>query len=258
MQKTETVNLKEIESRLRYFSLSGMADMLKSMEEDGTINELSAQNVLNSLTIEEEQIRKDRRYKRLVRNSGLYYPSASIPGIIKSDQQRMNMALLDSLLTCEYIQSEQPVWILGSAGTGKTYICSILGNQACMLQYAVKYYATSSFFLQCAEADMNGRFYNFIHDVCKNNLIILDDFLLTGITFNQATFLFELLNYPKSDKKPRAIMVCSQLMEEEMKLRLSDVSPSLAEAIMSRLKAKRLVLEITGKDMRIGGGSEEK
>jgi DNA replication protein DnaC len=93
--------------------------------------------------------------------------------------------------------------------------------------------------------------------MCQKNVIILDDFLLTGVTFTQATYLFELLNYPKNSLKPRTIIICSQLMEEEMRLRLAEVSPSLAEAIMSRLKAKRLVLEISGKDMRLDSTNKE-
>lgn len=61
----------------------------------------------------------------------------------------------------------------------------------------------------------------------------------------------QLLNYPPNPKRPRAIIISSQLMEEEMKLRLADVSPALAEVIMGRLRSRHLTLEISGKDMRV-------
>ena len=250
MRKTETAKIDIVVERLRELRLGGMADMLKAMKEDGSISSESAQKVLDCLTNQEELIRRTRKTKRLLRSARLYYPSANIPGIIQNESKKLNTALLDSLLTCEYISGSQPVWVLGSSGTGKTYISSVLGNQACILQYSVRYFSTSEFFQLCAEAELNGEFKAFLCGVCKKNLIILDDFLLTGVTFSQATYLFELLNHPVDPKHPRSIMISSQLMEEEMKLRLAEVSPSLAEAIMSRLKSKRLVLVITGKDMR--------
>ena len=251
MQRNENVDTEVILKRLKGFKVSGMAEMLKSMEEDGSLNSQSALSVLNNLTIQEDQIRKSRRAKRLSSKASLYYTSANVAGILKEADRRMNMSLLDSLLTGNYISNSQQVWILGSSGSGKTYISCVLGNQACLLQYSVAYYTTSDFFKACEESDSLGRIHEFIHELCRKNLIIFDDFLLTGVTFAQAAYLFELLNHPIQPGKSRLLIITSQLKEEEMNLRLSEISPALAEAIISRLKSKRLLLEITGRDLRL-------
>lgn len=251
MKRNENIDTEAIRRRLKDFRVSGMAEMLGSMETDGSLSNQSALSVLNSLTIQEDQIRKSRRAKRLSTKAELYYPSANVAGILREADRRMNMTLLDSLLSGNYIKNNQPVWILGSSGSGKTYISCVLGNQACLLQYSVAYYTTSGFFKACEQAEGQNMIHEFINALCKKNLIIFDDFLLTGVTFPQATYLFELLNHPIQPGKSRSLIVTSQLKEEEMKLRLSEISPALAEAIMSRLKAKRLLLEITGKDLRL-------
>ena len=242
--------LESLKSRLKSLHLGAMVQLLDVMVEDGSISRMSAQSVLDALTIQEEQTRIGRKTEKLIRNSTLYYPAASVAGLIHDPQRKMNLALLDSLLICEYIKQSQPVWVLGSSGAGKTYVSCLLGKQACLLQYDVKYYTTSDFFFQCQEAEENNCFRNFITNLCKNNLIILDDFLLTGVNFIQATYLYELMNFPPNPKKPRSIIISTQLMEEEITLRLSEVSPALSESIMGRLKSKSIRLEITGKDMR--------
>jgi len=180
----------------------------------------------------------------------LYYKEASVAGLVHDPERKMNLSMLDSLLTCSYIALRQPVWLLGSAGAGKTYISCLLGKQACSLEYSVQYFSTSYFFDLCKEADINGKFTECLSTISKKNLIILDDFLLTGIGFKEATYLFELLNLPPDPKVPRTVIISTQLMEEEVKLRLQESSPALAEATMSRLKSKAQKLEITGKDMR--------
>jgi len=109
----------------------------------------------------------------------------------------------------------------------------------------------------CAAADEQNNLAGLIAETCKKNLIILDDFLLTGINFEQTRYLYELLNRKPDPKVPRSFIISSQLMEEEMKLRLLDASPALAEAIMSRLKSKQLKLEISGKDMRLENSSSQ-
>lgn len=250
METTDKSGIDELQKRLKKLHLSGMAEQLGALAEDGSIAALSAESVLNMLTIEENHIRQNRKTKRLIGKSSLYYPSASVPGIINDKNRKINLSLLDSLLMCGYIEHSQPVWIQGSSGTGKTYISCVLGKQACLLLYSVKYYTTSEFFAFCSEAEALGRLQNFITETCKNNLIILDDFLLTGVNFNEAKYLYELLNFPPNQKHPRSVIVATQLMEEEIRLRLSDVSPALSEAIVSRLKAKALYLEISGKNMR--------
>ena len=242
--------LESLKERLKSLHLSAMAQLLDAMSQDGSIARMSPQNLLNTLTIQEEQTRAQRKTERLIRKSSLYYPAASVAGLIHDPQRKMDLALLDSLLICDYINRSQPLWVLGSSGAGKAYISCLLGKQACLLQYSVKYYMTSQFFSLCEDAEGNGNFRAFIGNVCRNNLIILDDFLLTGVNFDQAKYLYELMNYPPNPKKPRSIIISTQLMEEEIRLRLSEVSPAISEAIMGRLKSRSLTLEITGKDMR--------
>ena len=243
-------DLEDMKARLKKLHLRGMAELLQAMVENGSITEQSAQKVLNSLITQEEQTRLNRKTKRLLNKADLFYPEASVAGLINDPQRKMNLSLLDSLLTCSFISAGQPVWLLGSSGAGKTYISCVLGKQACLLEYSVQYFTAYHFFRQCAEADTLGRLDKFMADISKKNLLILDDFLLTGVTFNYATYLFELLNLPADPRKPRTVIISTQLMEEEVKLRLKDASPALAEAIMGRLQYKSLTLEVTGKNMR--------
>lgn len=153
-------------------------------------------------------------------------------------------------MTCEFIRNHQPVWIQGTTGIGKTYLCSKLRNQAHSLHYTVDYHKTPDFFRRCAEAQKKGLSKYFLSDISRTNLIIFDEFLNTGITFSEAVFLNELLEYPVDPEQPRSIVISSLRTEEDIEQILTDAAPSLSESIIGHLKTNRLLFKITVSDKK--------
>lgn len=186
---------------------------------------------------------------KLFQGSGLYYPAASVLNLT-SDSTQLNNADLDSLLRCDFINEYKNIWLIGPPGTGKTYISNVIGKYACKLQYSARYFEMHDLFIRCEAAERANVFPLFSETLCKTNLIILDDFLLTGISNRQALYLISLLNHSRDPENPRTLLICSSLTLEQIKHRLLEVSPKLGETIMSKLTAEMIVLTIKGNDLR--------
>lgn len=195
------------------------------------------------------KIIQNRKVSKLLQGSEPYLPSGRVP-VLNSDSARLNNACLDELLRCDFIHKYQNIWLLGSPGIGKTYTSSVIANHARRLHYSVRYFQPYDFFRRCEDAEKSNVYQLFLETLCKTNLIILDDFLMTGIGVRQASYLFSFLKYPRDPENPRIVLICSQLKEEDIKQRLLEESPELGEDIMNELMTERIVLTIKGNDLK--------
>ena len=69
---------------------------------------------------------------------------SDFPEAITSSILKIIIATSDAeLIACDFIKGGQDVFITGSTGTGKSYIATAIGQQACLLGYKVLYASTS-------------------------------------------------------------------------------------------------------------------
>jgi DNA replication protein DnaC len=240
-------DFEQIVRRFREMRLPVMADDLIAMESNGELGKMSVLQILDRLSIDEQLSRKNNTADRYSEAAGFYWPSANIISLDTQPERHINMAVLDCLTTCLNITSNRNALILGATRSGKTYMACALGNNACQMQYTVKYITMADYLYECNEAERSNTLQKYIRKTANKNLVIIDDFLLTSVTFKDAEHIYHLLNSKPRADRPRSFVICSTLMKEEMYNRLSQwASQSLADSIMSRISSNAYEIEIQG------------
>lgn len=99
----------------------------------------------------------DRKHRTLQRNikTAKFRYMADVDNFDFSSNRELDKNQLDRLFTCEFIKKGQDVFITGSTGTGKSYLASAIGRQACLLGFKVYYTNTAKLLsiLKMAKAD---------------------------------------------------------------------------------------------------------
>ena len=97
------------------------------------------------------------------------------------------------LTTCAYIKGGILFIITGSAGTGKNWLATVLGYQACMMRFKVRYYNIFNLFGQIAMARMEGTLTKFFKKIADTDLLIIDDFGVRSLDKQQMLDFLELM-----------------------------------------------------------------
>lgn len=242
--------VEALTDRLHQFRLNAMAEQLEELHNNTQIADMGPLELLDRLLSAQEIHTLNRTTKKYKASADLFFPMADLNDVIYDMDRHINAALVDQLSTNEYIKESRNILITSATGCGKTFFACAFGNKACESQYSVIYYTMTDFVDECRRMDEQFYLANFIKKVANYNVIILDDFLLTSINQRDAEYLYRLVSSKQRKIKPRSYIICSQLMNEEMYNRLSMASPSVADAIMSRLTAKAYRLQLEGKSMR--------
>ena len=101
---------------------------------------------------------------------------ADIAGLDYNTTRGLDKNQSNRLIACDYIKTGQDVFITGSTGTGKSYIASAIGYQACLLGYKVFYASTVKPLSVLKMAKADGSHIRELHRIEKQDLIVLDDF----------------------------------------------------------------------------------
>ena len=96
-------------------------------------------DILKAMTENELLSRHDNTYHRYLKKAKLPFEKAILDNIDRSEQRRLNEALLSQLSDDEYIKRHRNILIFGACGTGKTFLGSALGNNACRHLHRVLY-----------------------------------------------------------------------------------------------------------------------
>lgn len=145
--------MDEISNQLKNLRMPGMANCWTSLLETHRMADLSLEDGLQLLLQAEFDARKENRNARLIKEARFRY-QATIEELVMDASRGMDKALVLRLATGEYIKQGVPVIITGAAGTGKSWLATALGYQACLTGFKVRYYGIQKLFEQLALAQM--------------------------------------------------------------------------------------------------------
>ena len=144
-----------------------------------------------------------------------------------------------------YLTQGQNILITGATGCGKSFLACALGYQACLLGYKTTYLNMNRFIEKITLAKLDGSYIKLLNHLERQTLIILDDFGLQTLTQEIRLTLLQLLEDRYAKK---SIIITSQLPVAKWYDYIND--PTLADAIMDRLAAGSLRIELKGGSMR--------
>lgn len=233
-----------IESQLNQLRLHGMSRSWQVLLETKRHHQLSLAEGMEVLLQAEETERHSKRFERLQQNARFRY-QASIQELHMDAARGMDKSLVTALATGEYITKGEAVLISGAAGTGKSFLASALGHQACAQGYKVAYYNLQKLLLKTKMSRVDGTVYKFFDKLTKANLLILDDFGLSHLEQQQRMDLMEIIEDRHASS---ATIIASQLPVASWYDVIGE--ETIADAILDRMVHTSYRIELKGESLR--------
>jgi DNA replication protein DnaC len=145
----------------------------------------------------------------------------------------------------QYLQKGQNLLLVGPTGCGKTFLACALGHQACLQGHKTAYFHMNRLIEKVTLSKLDGSYIKLLNHLERQTLIILDDFGLQPLSQELRLTILQLLE-DRYGKK--SILIASQLPIAKWYEYIND--PTLADAIMDRMTAEAMRIELKGESMR--------
>ena len=189
----------------------------------------------------------DRRYRmvqRGLKNANFRY-RACIEQIDYADGRGMDKNQVQRLSTCAFIKKGEDLFITGSTGTGKSFLASALGQQACLLGYKVLYTNTAKLMSHLKMAKADGAHLRELSKIEKQDALILDDF---GVQPFDAASRALLLDIIEDRHGKRTTIITAQIPVKKWHEVIGE--KTIADAIMDRIVHQSIRIELYGESLR--------
>lgn len=237
--------MDEITNALKSLKMPGMAHYWTTITETRQADGLSLKDGLQLLIQAELDNRILSRNARLVKNARFRY-KASIGEVIYDSKRGVDKQKVLNLATCDYVRKGVSVLITGAAGTGKSWLGTALGHQACMNGYKVAYYNLYRLFEEIALARISSTLHRFFAKLAQTDLLILDDFGMRVLDGQQLLDFMEIIEDRHGQK---ATIMISQLPVSDW-YEVMRGNTTAADAILDRLVHTSVRFELKGASLR--------
>ena len=237
--------MDEITTFTKELRLPGMENCWRSLIETRRVDGMSLRDGLQLLLSAESEQRKENRNARLLKTAKFRY-QATIMETQFDASRGLDKNRVMELATCAYIKGGIPVIITGPAGTGKSWLATVLGHQACMMGFKVRYYNIFKLFEQIAMARMEGTLTKFFNKIADTDLLIIDDFGVRSLDKQQMLDFLELMEDRHAMK---STIIVSQLPVANWYDMMKSNSTA-ADAILDRIVHTAQRFELKGESLR--------
>jgi len=234
-----------IETKLKSLRLSGVAQVLPVRNQEAIHAKLSYTDFLELLVDDELARRKGRLLER--RRQLAHFPAFKTLDSFDWDfNPKINRRQIADLATCRYVPIGENVLFLGHPGVGKSHLAIALGMQAIRCAYSVRYYSAYDFIEALADAELGGLRRQFVAELARVNLLIIDELGMKKLPPSAGEDLLEIVI--QRYEKAATIITSNRPMEDWGKILADNAT---ATAILDRLLHHAHVIQITGKSYRL-------
>lgn len=238
------MNTTQTLAQMQQLRLMGMRHAYQSQLELPFNHQLEGHELVEHLIQSEITNRGNERTALLLRTAKLRL-SANIPEIECNTVRNISKQQMAILAEGNYLKQGQSILITGATGCGKSFVACALAHQACVLGYKTMYFGMNRLIEKITLAKIDGSYLKLLNQLEKQTLLILDDFGLQSLSKEIKLTLLQLLE-DRFDKK--SIIVTSQLPVSKWFEYIND--PTLADAILDRLTANSIRIELKGESKR--------
>ena len=231
-------------STLNAMKLFGMARGFSQRLGQPNHGELSHAEFVGLLVQDEKTHRDNARLARLLRSAKLRQ-QAAMEDIDYKHPRGLNKQLLLELANTQWVAAGRNVLLTGPTGLGKSYIACALGNLAARAGHTVLYLRAPRLFEQMQQARGDGSHLKALARLCRIELLIIDDFLLTPMSEWERKDFLEIV---EDRYAAGATVLTSQCPVKGWHENIGD--PTIADAICDRLLHNAFKIELRGESVR--------
>lgn len=234
-----------IKEQLKSLRLPGMASAWSSMMDTRTTTSLSLGDGLKLLLQAERDMRQQNRTARLMKNARFRY-QATVEAIYFDAEKGRDRDKLNHLATCDFVRSGQSVLVTGPSGTGKSYIISAFGNNACLAGFRVLYVGMAKLLEQLQLARIDGSIAHYFDRLAAMDLLIIDDFGMKKLDGQQLLDFMEVIE----DRHGKTATIISSQLPVSDWYDVLEKNATVADAILDRLAKTSHRIELKGESYR--------
>jgi DNA replication protein DnaC len=238
------MNTTQTLSQMQQLRLLGMHQAYSSQLDLPLNQQLEGHDLIAHLLQSEQLNRTNEKTAYYLKLAKLRLP-ATIEQIECSPTRNLTKQQLATLAEGRYLDNGENILITGATGCGKSFLACALGHQACLQGYKTVYLNMNRLIEKVTLSKLDGSYIKLLNHLERQTLIILDDFGLQALTQEIRLTLLQLLE-DRYGKK--SIIITSQLPLSKWYEYIND--PTLADAIMDRLTANAVRVELKGESLR--------
>lgn len=199
---------------------------------------------LGWLLSREWDYRSEAAIQRLIRMASFRY-RAYLEEIDYTISRGLDRNQMERLASLEFIRKAQNLFITGSSGTGKSFLATALGYQACKSGIRTFYANASKLLGALKVAKAKGIIEAELRKIERCPLLILDDLFLVPLDAKERPILLDIIEDRHGRK---SILVTSQIPVSNWYDAIGD--PTVADAILDRIVHEAHQIELTGESGR--------
>ena len=239
------MNAEEIEYQLKQMRLPRMREEYERQRNDPDSQNMSFDERLARMVSTEYDARINSTIETLIRKAEFYDSTASLADVNYKPERKLDQGLIEELGTNEYIRNHLNIILIGASGCGKTWFSCAFGTNACRARIKTKYIRLPELFSEFEAKRIQGQFRQYLKQLQKYDLLILDEFLLVAASPSERNDLLELM---ESRTNKRSTIFCSQWTPAGWHERLG--AGPVADAILDRIVNSSYTIELYGNSMR--------
>lgn len=230
--------------RMSQMRLQGMYNAFKTSLENHQKEAMTIDQFISWLIISKWDDRRNRSITRAMRQTNFRH-KASIEEVNSSVERGLDKNQIQRLASLSFINEHKDVFITGSTGTGKTYLATALGYEACLKGYRAFYTNTARLMGLLKAAKAKATILTELKKLERMDLLILDDF---GMQPFDTTARMNLLDVIEDRYGKKSTIITSQIPVNEWHEQIGD--KTVADAVLDRLVHKALRVELYGESLR--------
>ena len=232
-------------TRLRRLRLGAMADMVEAQNDASLRGKHSFLEFLEHLVDGEIASRDNKGLSKRIKAARFPVPKR-IEEFDFDFQPKLDVRLVKTLASCDFIQKKQNVILVGQPGTGKTHLAIALGMKACELGVRVRFSTIQDLAAVLRGALADDTLEDRVADFVEPDLVILDELGFTPLDRALADAFYRII---ASRYERASVIITSNKSFESW----AEVFPDavIASAVLDRLVHHAHLVPIVGDSYRM-------